>query len=1485
MNKTYRAGLDVGSTTAKITVLDDSGGLIFSRYERHNARVNELVVSYLDEIEQHLGPVSLRLCATGSVGMSAAEQMKAEFVQEVVAATVFARHRYPEAKALIDIGGEDAKVVFFNGQSMELRMNGNCAGGTGAFIDQMAVLMGCTNSEMNDKAMTSTRLYPMAARCGVFAKTDIQNLMSRNLPESDIAASIFHSIAVQTVTTLSHGCDFTPPILLCGGPLTFLPALRKAFAEYLKMDDADFIVLREGNLIPALGCAIRAEKAEAVSLEALRERLKRGIGEACLTETCGPSCTTGCGMADEQAVEVREELMPLFRDEAGHKAWLEGKKRFATPVYPLRSGHESVVIGVDSGSTTTKIIAARTTPGEEGQIVFSHYAMNHGNPIKAVYEGLTRLKDEARRAGAELDITGSCTTGYGEELIKAAFNMDEGIIETMAHYRAAAHLMPDVSFILDIGGQDMKAIFVENGAVVRMELNEACSSGCGTFIQTFAQGLGYEVDKFARLACEAVKPCDLGTRCTVFMNSKVKQVMREGATVADIAAGLSYSVVRNCLYKVLKLHGNDRLGQRIVVQGGTMKNDSVVRAFELLTGAEVARSNMPEMMGAYGCALHAIETVYGNTESRTLDSLLSTSTYDTRLLNCKGCENHCFVTMYSFAGGRKFYSGNKCERVFNNKGKNSTKGENIYTYKYHQLFDCYTYNYAEKIRFVFGKEKEKLRKSRGIVGIPRVLNMYEEFPFWYALFTEAGFEVRLSSESDFHRYEGALASVMSDNICFPAKLVHSHVQELDDMLTSISDDGQKFIFMPYVVFEPMDDNRNVNSYNCPIVSAYSDVIRSAMKLKNDVISPVINFRDEKLLKKQVCDFLAGYGVGRKKAREAFAEAQDAQHSYVTDIQQRAAQILAQSRRDGRLTILLAGRPYHTDPLIQHKLSEMIAALGVNVISDDIVRGDMKTGAGDTCLVRQWAYMNRLIKAGQWCAEQPSDVHYVQMTSFGCGPDSFIQDEIRTIMKNHGKPYTLLKIDDVSNIGSLKLRVRSLIESLSGQKQSGHTPDGQKQNKVKAAEEDKKETYKLPPVQRHILAPYFTEYLTPILPPLCRLLGWDVEVMPQSDAESAELGLKFANNEVCYPATLIVGDFVKALKSGRYDTENVSLVMSQTGGQCRATNYTALIRRAIDANGFSNVPLITIGVSTQMGEDKGQDSSLDVPWMKMAPIIVTSLLYGDVISKMYHGAVCRLKPDACQAEGEFANKAEELREHYLTAVAGPILRNKPAEIMDLISEAAADFDAITADKETPAVGIVGEIFLKFNPFAHQFLAQRIIEKGFEVVPPLLTPFFLQEFVNAIAQKHMGLKSTKVPDFVLKSIYQLIWRRQKKMNVLASRFRYYRPFTNIFEEADAVRGVVSFAAQFGEGWLLPSDIISMVNQGVNNVASLQPFGCIANHIVSKGIEKKLKEKFPQLNLVSLDFDSGVSAVNVTNRLLLFLDSIAVQHVSTGRTSVSC
>jgi predicted nucleotide-binding protein (sugar kinase/HSP70/actin superfamily) len=690
---------------------------------------------------------------------------------------------------------------------------------------------------------------------------------------------------------------------------------------------------------------------------------------------------------------------------------------------------------------------------------------------------------------------------------------------------------------------------------------------------------------------------------------------------------------------------------------------------------------------------------------------------------------------------------------------------------------------------------------------------------------------------------------MADNICFPAKLVHSHIAELE------GDETIERILMPYVVYEHNEDKRTINSYNCPIVSGYSDVIRSAMEPKTPIDSPVINFSDERLLEKQIIDYLKTLGVSRARARKAFAAAVKAEEEYTTALTFKAKDILKRSQQAGHLTIVLAGRPYHADPLIQHKLSEMIASLGADVISDDIVRGNESINSGETYLVKQWAYMNRIIKSGQWTAEQGNHVHFVQMTSFGCGPDAFIQDEIRDILRRHGKPYTLLKIDDVSNIGSLKLRVRSLVESL-----RFHVEHHDNKPFVTTR------VFKKPDVRRKILAPYFTEYLTPILRPALKLMGYDVEVLPMADQESADLGLKYANNEICYPATLIVGDIIKALKSGKYDLNNTAVAMSQTGGQCRATNYAGLIKRAMVANGFQNVPLVTLGVTAhEDGGEENEQEGFGIPWTKYANLIINSLLFGDAISEMYNATIVR---------EDQPGVAMQLRKKYMGAVGKHIEDNDPKGIVKLLSKAARDFDRHAVCKETPKVGIVGEIFLKFNPFSHEFIEKHIISKGIEVVPPLLTPFFLQEFVNVEVRKHLRLTCSRTPDFVVNGIYQaLIGKHIKAINKVASRFRYFRPFSNIYNDARQVKGVVSMAAQFGEGWLLPADIISYIRDGVKNVISLQPFGCIANQVVSKGIEKKLHRLYPDLNLVSLDFDSGVSTVNVINRLLLFIDSIAV------------
>lgn len=1485
----YRIGIDVGSTTVKTVVMNEGGKLVFSAYERHNAKVKEVLTGHLHAAAKQIGEQAKAVvCVTGSVGMAVSELLsekssdngkkpsKTPFVQEVVAATTYLRQMHPEVQTLIDIGGEDSKIVLrrqagadantagkqtgaeghsapssrMEHSSFELRMNGNCAGGTGSFIDQMAVLLGVSNQQLSDMALKSEHEVTIAARCGVFAKTDVQNLISRNVPRNDIAMAVFHSIAVQTVTTLAHGCTIQTPVMLIGGPLTYLPALRKAFAKYMHWQESDLIYSDKSNLVPAMGCALKVDSLWRSAED--DERSNSDLQPLSISEIFGR-------LNKEIPVKGDNGLEPLFASKEEWQAWRKRKERYNVEVKQMNS-HEDITIGIDSGSTTTKIIAMRPN----GEILYSFYAPSKGNPIGVAAAGLKQLKEKAEQEGCELRVVGSCSTGYGEELIKAALSFDNGIIETMAHYQAARRLMPDVSFILDIGGQDMKAVFIEGGVIKRMELNEACSSGCGTFIQTFAQSLGYDVEEFSKMACTAPHPSDLGTRCTVFMNSKIKQVLREGASAADISAGLAYSVVSNCLNKVLKLSNTKELGKRIVVQGGTMRNDAVVRALEKLTETEVARSSMPEMMGAYGCALYAAGKIGKGAEvaARSIDDLLAVADYESKELRCKGCENQCAVLRYRFRSGKVYYSGNKCERVFSNSGKDVRKGLNIYPLKYQLLFD-----------------RPILEGARRSIGIPRVLNMYEEYPFWHRLLTDCGFRVVLSSPSRMKPYEAALCHVMSDNICFPAKLVHSHIAEL-------AHSGVERILMPYTVFERKDSATAVNSYNCPIVSGYSDVVRSSQATDVSIDSPVVNFSDNTLLWKQIKKYMKGLGVGANTIKKAFRAALDAQHDFEVAVRDKNIEIYKDSCCRGVLTILLAGRPYHADDFVQHRLGEMLSALGVNVISDDIVRLSPYMSDGDTLGVRQWAFPNRIIKAAQWVGEtalgkhSPAetangsletangrfeaqngatignpDVEFVEMTSFGCGPDAFIQDEVRALLHRYDKTLTLLKIDDVQNLGSLRLRVRSLIESI---REQAATRKSGAENTIKAVPPislPKAEDMKERPT---VLVPFISEYVSDLLQAFADLNGYNMQVLPMGDEESARLGLKYSNNEVCYPATLIVGDFIKALQSGRYDLNKVAVGITQTGGQCRATNYAGLIKRALIESGFQQVPVITVGVTTH--SQQGGSQFFHINWRKMAPILLSALLYADTMAKMYYGALPReLSPGLSEA----------LRDKYLRRGADCVRNNDVKGLMRCVSDAAEEFDLITRERQTDKVGIVGEIFLKFHHFAHQEVIHQLTNKGLEVLPPLISSFFIQEFVNIIGNRRMGLRKGGTNPLLVHLLYAMVKHRIRKINRLASRFKAWRPFTDIFDQAKGAKGIVKGAAQFGEGWLLPAEIVEMAEGGVNNVVSLQPFGCIANHIIAKGVANAIRRRFPNINYLTLDFDSGVSRTNVTNRLLLFME----------------
>ena len=1395
-----KIGIDIGSTTAKVVAVGEDGSVLFSRYERHNANAREVVARVLGELQAALGDMDVCARLTGSVGMGFSEKYGYPFVQEVVAATKAVQKSYPETSSMIDIGGEDAKVVFFrDGRAADLRMNGNCAGGTGAFIDQMAVLLGVSVGELDGLAARAVQVYPIASRCGVFCKTDIQNLVAKNADKADIAASILHAVAVQTVVTLAHGCEITPPVLVCGGPLTFIPSLRKAFKDYLSLADGDIILPEHGTLLPALGAALADVDGEKP------RRLSDMVALF--------------GKADATAKASAGTLCPIFTDEDEYRAWLGRMSRHHVETAEIGPGPQDVLLGIDSGSTTTKLIVTDTS----SRILYSYYTPNKGNPIEAVEEGLKRLLATAAARGASLNVIGSCSTGYGEDLIKAAFQLGGGIVETIAHYMAAHYLDPAVSFILDIGGQDMKAIFVDNGVIDRIEINEACSSGCGSFIETFAKTLGYTAHEFAEAACHAASPCDLGTRCTVFMNSKVKQALREGATVSDIAAGLAYSVVKNCLYKVLKLRDVSQLGDHIVVQGGTMRNDAIVRALELQTETEVTRCDIPELMGAYGCALYAESRRHATVP---LGDMLEKARYTSKPLHCKGCDNQCLVVRYEFGNGQKYYSGNRCERVFTNGGADKPrKGINAYQYKNALLFD----------RDGFAGQ------PRLTIGVPRVLNMYEDYPFWHTLFTACGIRVCLSSHSNYQDYEHSACMVMSDNICFPAKLVHSHIQDLTDKRVDR-------IFMPFVVYERQGSEQN--SYNCPIVTGYAEVIKSVQAGDIPIDSPTISFKDKSLLLKQCKAYLGKLGVPDSTVNKAFSLAVSAQDAYVYDIISYNERVCRKAREQGALAILLAGRPYHADMLIQHKVSDMLADMGIYVVTDDIVR-NKRVAVSDAHYLSQWAYPNRILEAAKWSAGQKG-MEFVEMTSFGCGPDAFLVDEVRDILMRHGKVLTLLKLDDINNIGSMKLRVRSLIESLKLASKAGVKPSAVSGFKTTPTFDDACRG-------RKILVPYFTPFISPLIPAIMKIAGYDVDNLPLSDTESCEWGLKFANNEVCYPATLIVGDIIKAFESGKYDPKNTAVAMTQTGGQCRASSYLSLIKKALVDAGYADVPVIAFSFGSAI---KNEQPGFRINWLKLMPIALYSVLYSDCIAKFYYAAAAREKQPG---------QAAKLRDMYLQAGEKLILEGRHDDLVSYLTMAANEFNRICKDIRLPKVCVVGEIFLKFNPFAQKNVTDWLMSNGVEIVPPLLLDFFMQSFVNKRVDEEKHLSRKTVASFIYGMVYKRIMKYVARVNKAAAAFRYFTPFNDIFKEADEARKVITLSAQFGEGWLLPAEIMSCARQGVSNVVSLQPFGCIANHIVSKGIEKRIKRFFPDMNILSLDFDSGVSDVNITNRLLLFIDNL--------------
>ncbi len=1401
-------GIDIGSTTAK-AVATKAGKIIYTSYQRHNTRIKESLLEILDEIKKKFpNEKEIKFCLTGSAAMGIAESQKIPFVQEVIAASEVIQKKFNNVRTLIDIGGEDAKIIFYeDGKSPDIRMNGSCAGGTGAFIDQIATLLNIETKELNALAAQSTQTYTIASRCGVFAKTDVQNLISRKVPVTDIAASAFHAVALQVINALSRGIDIKPNILFIGGPLTYIPALQNIMRKLLNCSEQEAFAPENSQLFPAWGSSIVAEENnESYNIQSLYDKI-----------------------ANSQTVLSKNRLEPLFVSTEDFKGWDENRRIVKIPetkVIPDQDEIE-VFLGIDSGSTTTKVVLL----DKDGKLIASHYDTNKGNPIMAVNLGLEECCKDLKCTS--LKIIRSAVTGYGEDLIRAAYKMDEGIVETIAHTTAAKKIEPEVSFILDIGGQDMKAIFLKNGEIQNVEINEACSSGCGSFIQNFAQTLGHTAASFGRLACEAPNPCDLGSRCTVFMNSQVKQALREGAETSEIAAGLAYSVIKNALFKVLQIKNMNILGEKILVQGGTFKNPSIFRAMEKLTGKAIYSSNKPELMGALGAAYFA-QTCYINKPEQSsfigYGNRHAALSYTTKQINCKGCANCCNVTKFTFANGAIHYSGNKCEKVFTSKGKQVEHGENLYEFKYDLLFN---------------RDTNALNDNRHIrIGIPRILGMYANFPFWNTLFTHSGIDVVLSDESTTKIFEKGQGTIMADNICFPAKLAHGHIFNLVDK-------GVDRIFYPLTIYEADEFKESKNSYNCPVVSSYSEVLDSAipMEKRNNIPldKPIITFRDEKLLKKNCWDYLKLFGVKKNFFNAAFDEALREQKRYREQYKKKGFRILERAKQEGRPIVMLAGRPYHTDHLVHQKTSQILSELGASVVTEEIVTNIKGISLTDYLHVAQWNYPNRILRAAQWVINNDEyDIHFVQMNSFGCGPDSFLSDEIKEYFEQAKKSYTFIRVDEINSTGSMRLRLRSLIETIQlNANNPGNLGNRVIQKTPPFTEADKK---------RHIIAPFFTKFHSPLIPSIFECLGYEMETLPLSNKESVNIGLAYTNNEICFPATLVIGDILKALKSGKYDLDNTAVIMTQTGGQCRASNYLALIRKAILNCGITNVPVISFATG---GKQTNEQPGFELAWTKVIKLILACALFGDVLSRMHYATIVREKEK---------NGTEKLTQSYLETAAELARHNDHVGILRLLSNAVNDYNDMALDNcPRPQVGIVGEIYLKYNPYANMHVADWLISQGIEPRFPDLMDFFTQEFINLKVNTKHNLRTTSVGTKIFADYLQLRYERfEKKVEKIASKFKYYRPKHNIRKEAENAEQVLSLVNQFGEGWLIPAEIVSFSQEGVNNVVSVQPFGCIANHIISKGIEKRIKTLYPKTSLLFLDFDGGTSEVNVQNRL---------------------
>ena len=1395
----FRAGIDIGSTTVKLVVLNEYNEIIYGEYRRHNAQTQQTLAELLKNVRETLGDCDLRCRITGSGSINLGKAMNIGFVQEVVAVATALQMLAPQTDVAIELGGEDAKIIYFRG-GLEERMNGVCAGGTGSFIDQMASLLQTDAAGLNSEAVAYQQIYPIAARCGVFAKTDIQPLINEGASKADLAASIFQAVVNQTISGLACGKPIRGAVAFLGGPLHFLPELKKAFVRTLKLTPENTIDLENSHLFAAMGAALEGDEADAVQIDDLISRLEKGV----------------------KITFEMPRLPALFESGEEYEAFCQRHQKAVVPKGSLAEYTGECFLGIDAGSTTTKIALI----GQDGQLLHSFYSSNQGNPIKTAMTAMAELQ-QLLPSGAR--IARSCSTGYGEALLKSAFSLDEGEVETVAHCTAAAFFDPQVDCVLDIGGQDMKCIKLRNGCVDTVLLNEACSSGCGSFLENFANSLGYSAESFAREALFAPNPVDLGTRCTVFMNSNVKQAQKEGASVSDISAGLAYSVIKNALYKVIKLTDAAELGKHIVVQGGTFYNQAVLRAFEKITGVDVICPDISGTMGAFGAALIAKERYSGQaTQMLPLEEICSL-TYTTQTTHCGGCSNNCMLTINRFPNGKRHITGNRCEKAIGGEAA-ARKGENLVEFKRRRLFDYAALENA----------------PRGTIGIPRVLNIYENFPFWATFFAKLGFRVELSPLSDRKIYELGMESIPSESECYPAKLAHGHVQWLINK-------GIRTIFHPCVFYEHQEMPCAKNKFNCPIVVSYAENLKNNVEAVVDgavrYIRPFLAFSSEKVIADRLVDVCRKeWDIEEQAVRSAAHAAWEEQQKAKADIRKRGEEVLAAMARENRKGIVLAGRPYHIDPEINHGIPEMIASYGLDVFTEDSLPF-VENPARPLRVLDQWVYHSRLYNAAEYISKL-DDLELVQLNSFGCGLDAVTTDQVCEILEKSNKLYTVLKIDEVNNLGAVRIRIRSLLAAMKMRQEQGivSVPNDAGYQRTEFTKEMFKSGYT-------ILAPQMSPIHFDLLAPVFKKHGFNIEILDNDNRTAIDTGLKFVNNDACFPSITAVGQIMEAVLSGRYDTNRLAVVMTQTGGCCRASNYVGFIRRALEKANLSHIPVISLSVQ---GLEK--NSGLKLP-PKLLLRAAQSIVYGDLFMRcLYRVRPYEVTPGSANA------LHQKWKDICIDALTNDHTKYTYKKVCRGIVEAFDQFP-IREDVVKPRVAIVGEILVKYMPLANNHLVELLEREGAEAVVPDLMDFMNYSVYNGdYKHRYLGAKWTAsaAAKLGVKAIRLL---RKPAIQALEASRRFEAPMP-IEKVGELAKPILSLGNQYGEGWFLTGEMVELLVTGTPNIVCIQPFACLPNHVVGKGAIKQLKKLYPWANIAAVDYDPGASEVNQLNRIKLML-----------------